>query len=115
MKRKDPICEFCDIQKLCHTIKNECAPLSWVDGKAGGRENLLSNIKKTNIDRNEIDYNVILADNITNQQERISSVIETSNTVQKAITILLLAGFSKADVARFMHVCPKTLYNYTHK
>ena len=99
----DELCTGCKHIKKCTT---PCKPMIWINGNTPLKEPLFRDIS----DQDNIrDYNEELAELIEDRQQRIDKAVGIEDIRQRAITILLLAGIKKKQIATLFSMSPRQI------
>jgi len=99
-KIDDELCQDCPNnqrgKKKKAVCRGLCPPMAWINGNVPTREVLLSSIQTKNLEYKN--YNDDLAELIEDHQYRLDKTLNIEDMKQRAIAILLLAGFKQTDL-----------------
>jgi len=84
-----------------------CPPMAWINGNTQTKEILLTEINTKEMEYR--DYKDDLIEMIENRQARVNRAIDIPEVRQRAISILLLAGISKKDIANLFFMSPRQI------
>lgn len=124
MKLNDPLCSACPNKIIHYSYKdhngnhqdkeipcpNLCLPMTWVNGRAARKENLLEDPDQEERKQRR-DYNDVLANLIERRQENhIEKIRDIDDIMIRAIACMLWADISVIEISSITHIKKDTLY-----
>jgi endonuclease III-like uncharacterized protein len=99
-KIDDELCKDCPNnqqgKKKKAVCKGLCPPMRWINGNTQTKEVLMSSIRSQELEFK--DYNKDLAELIEDRQWKLDKSLSLEDTKQRAIAILLMAGFKQNQI-----------------
>jgi hypothetical protein len=111
--KRDPLCADVNCCKRDTCSPGPCFFLSRINGKTETKEKLMSDVHAEEMEFKN--YNAELAEKIEHYNHRIDEVMDLTDLRDKALSLLLLAGFKKAQIAKLFNCTRGTIYNHLHK
>jgi len=109
-KFKDPVCQRCS-HKRCRT---PCAPLVWIDGRVPRQERLSRDLFTEN-NIAEKDYNEVLAERITDYNNKIDKIKDIPDKTTRAIAALIAVKLTKKDISEIFHISYRHFFRINKK
>lgn len=100
--KRDPLCEQVDCCKKDNCTPGPCFFLERINGNTERKEALMLDARQDELQQK--DYKEYLSELIADRENRIENIINIQDIKQQAITLLLLAGRQKKDIAALLSI-----------
>ena len=111
-KYRDDVCRIGKCPN--HPCKGLCPLLVTVNGKTARKEPLARDIF-TDVSQADQDYNTILAERISDHNERVDNIKNIPDKRKRFIAAGLSVNLTKTDIARFMQLSRVQIWNISKK
>lgn len=112
----DPLCATCPNKSIHYKdagkektmpCRGLCPPMQWINGNTPTKEVLLTDLNTGGMEYK--DYKSELSDLLDDRRSRVNNTIDLPDLKRRAISILLLAGITKKEIANLFSMSDRQI------